>query len=92
MAACYLTTVDNKYDPSVDFDTWWNEDRRLGYDTSGKLARYADKYGFSDDLSDERQSAIIESAIDDIVDNDFLGIYRKIKKEVENDDESLSES
>ena len=81
MTACYLTTTDNNYDPSVDFDAWWNEDRRLGYDTCGKLARNAAKYNYSDNLSEERQSAIIEDAIDDIVDSDFLGLYRKIKVE-----------
>lgn len=81
MAACYLTTTDNNYDPSVDFDAWWNEDRRLGYDTCGKLARYTLRRGWSDNLSNEKQLAIIEDAIDDIVDNDFLGLYRKIKVE-----------
>ena len=82
MAACYLTTIDNSYDPSVDFDAWYNEDHRLGYDTCGTLARITTMfYGYSDDLSEERQSAIIESAIDDIIAYDVLGIYKKIKKE-----------
>ena len=81
MSACYLTTTDNNYDPSIDFDAWWNEDRRLGYDTCGKLNRYTVMLGWTDDLSDERQAAIIEDAIDMIVDNDFLGLYKKIKKE-----------
>ena len=94
MADCYLTTVDNNYDPTVDFDAWWNEDRRLGYDTSGKLARHAERLGWSDDLSYERQSAIIEDAIDEIVDNDFLCIYRKVKKEneIENKNENDNET
>ena len=82
MAACYLTTIDNKYDPSVDFDAWNFEDHRLGYDTCGMLARIALMfYGWNDQLSDEKQHAIIEDAIDDIIANDFLNIFRKIKKE-----------
>ena len=83
MAKCYLTTVDNKIDPSVDFDAWYFQDTQvLGYDTCGKLARVATMvYGFSDEMSDEEQSAVIENAIDDIIETDFLNIFRKIKKE-----------
>lgn len=82
MSSCYLTTTDNNYDPSVDFDAWSNEDHRLGYDTCGRLARITTMfYGYNDDLSDERKSAIIENAIDDIIKYDVLGIYKKIKKE-----------
>lgn len=81
MAACYLTTVNNDYDPSVDLDAWWREDQRLGYDCCGKLARVTAMFGWSDDLSEERQSAIIEDAIDYIVDNDPFHIYRKVKVE-----------
>ena len=82
MAECYLTTIDNKYDPTVDFDAWLNEDIRLGTDCCGKVARIALMfYGYSDKMSEERQSAVIENAIDDIVKYDFLGIYQKVKKE-----------
>ncbi|MBP5461601.1 MAG: hypothetical protein J6Y20_05685 [Lachnospiraceae bacterium] len=81
MAECYLTTVDNHYDPTIDFDAWHFEDIRLGHDTCGKLARIAQIHGWSDELSDERQSAIIEDSIDELIDCDFLNIYRKITKE-----------
>ena len=84
MAECYLTTVDNAYDPSIDFDAWQFEDIRLGYDTCGKLARIAQKNGWSEELSDEKQSAIIEDSIDELIECDFLHIYKKIKKEKEN--------
>ena len=83
MAACYLTTVDNKYDPSVDFDAWHFEDLRLGYDTCGKLARVSQMLGWSEDLSDEKKDAIVEDAIDELIRCDFLGIFQKIKKEKE---------
>ena len=82
MAACYLTTIDNPYDPSVDYDAWAREDDRLGYDSPCYLARIATMfYGYSEDLSDERKEAIIEDSIDDIIENDFLNVYKKIKKE-----------
>lgn len=78
----YLSTVDNKYDPTIDFDAWQNEDDRLGHDCNGKLARIATMfYGWNDKMPDEKQLAIIENAIDDIVEYDFLGLYCKIKKE-----------
>lgn len=79
--AAYLTTLDNKIDPSVDFDAWYyNDTVVLGYDTCGKIARIATMfYGYNDELSDEKKEAIKENAIDDLIRLDFLGIYRKIK-------------
>ena len=81
MATCYLTTVDNNYDPSIDYDAWLNEDMRLGYDCCGKLARMAEYLGWNEELPDEKQEAIIEDAIDLLISIDFLSIFRKIKKE-----------
>lgn len=78
----YLTTVDNKIDPSSDFKKWWHEDTVvLGYDTCGKIARVALMLGYDDKLSDEKKDAIVEDAIDNLIANDFLNVYRKITKE-----------
>lgn len=82
MAKCYLTTIDNCYDPSKDYDAWEIEDNRLGYNSNCYLARVATMFhGYSEDLSDEKKSAIIEDSIDDIIKYDFLDVYRKIKIE-----------
>lgn len=82
MAECYLTTVDNEIDPSVDFDEWYRTDTQvLGYDTCAKLAGVSLMLGWSEDLPEERQNAIVEDAIDAIVKYDPLDIFRKIKKE-----------
>ena len=82
MAACYITTIDNKYDPSVDYDAWHNEDMRLGYNSEAYLARIAlIFYGWDEELGDDEKQKIIEQSIDDIVKYDFMDIYRKIKKE-----------
>ena len=70
-----LTTVDNPFDPSTDYDEWDAFDRAHGYNTSGLLARIVVT---SDQLSDEDQSQAIEQAIDEIVRENSLGIYRKI--------------
>lgn len=82
MAACYLTTIDNEIDPSVDFDAWYfNDTNVLGYDTCSKIANVALTLGWNDELPDEQQKAIIEDAIDELIRCDFLGIFVKIKKE-----------
>ena len=82
MAECYLTTIDNNIDPSVDFDAWYyNDTQVLGYDTCSKLANVSLMFGWSEDLPEERQKAIIEDAIAAIVKYDPLDIFRKIKKE-----------
>ncbi len=70
-----LTTVDNPFDPSTDYDEWDAFDRAHGYNTSGLLARIVVT---SDQLSDEDQSKAIEQAIDEIVSENSLGIYRKV--------------
>lgn len=82
----YLTTIDNPYDPSKDFDAWFVEDMRLGYNSSAYLARIATMfYGYSEDMSDEQKDAVVENAIDDIIQYDFLNLYRKIKKNPDED-------
>lgn len=93
---CYLTTVDNIYDPSEDFIKWFNEDKRLGYNCSGYLSRVIDAFKQAgiygpdlpddDQLTDGEQKAMIEIAIDAIVANDFTGNYMKVKKEAKSDE------
>lgn len=38
MANYYITTVDNPYDPSTNFEEWLNYDRIKGYNTCERLA------------------------------------------------------
>lgn len=86
---CYLTTIDNIYDPSEDFVAWFNEDKRLGYNCSAYLARVLDAYvprlapdtsRLSDDeLTDGEKAAMNEAAIDAIIANDPTNLYLKLK-------------
>jgi hypothetical protein len=69
-----LTTVDNPFDPFTQFDEWFAYDTAMGYGTAGMLARIAN---CSDELSDADQDEAIESAIDEIVKQNVLGLYRK---------------
>jgi len=71
-----LTTVDNPFDPFTEWDEWYAFDERHGYRTTAFLARVVIT---SDDLSDADQSAAIEAAIDEIVKENVLGLYRKIE-------------
>ena len=72
-----LTTVDNPFDPFTQWDEWYAYDARHGYHTPSFLARIAFT---SDDLSDADQALAIQSAIDEIVDENVLGIYRKVSR------------
>lgn len=77
MAQTMLTTIDNPFNPFDDYDSWDSYDRQQGYHTSAYLARIAVT---SDELSDSENEFAIESAIDEIVDNNVLGIYKKLIK------------
>jgi len=72
-----LTTVDNPYDPFTQWDEWYAYDARLGYHTPSFLARVV---ATSDDLSDADQAIAIQFAIDEIVRENVLGIYRKVSR------------
>ena len=76
MARCMLTTIDNPYDPFVDFGAWYRYDESLGYHSCSYLARIART---SDQLSPVENEDEIERAIDDIVKYNPLGIYKKVK-------------
>jgi hypothetical protein len=70
-----LTTLDNPYDPFTQFDEWYSYDERSGYHTTQYLARIAIS---STDLSEADQSDAIEQAINEAVEQNILGIYRKV--------------
>jgi hypothetical protein len=72
-----LTTVDNPYDPFTQWDDWFLWDQTAGYHTPGLLARIARS---SNELSDADQYVIIQDAIDEIVRENVLGVFRKVKR------------
>lgn len=77
--AFMLTTTDNPFDPTVDFDSWLQFDRDLGYNTCGYLARIAHT---SSALSDQENERMIDSAIDEIIATDFRNVYTKVRVKV----------
>ena len=80
MTACALTTVDNPYDPFDQIDSWFMFDMDKGYNSCAYLARIART---SDQLTDEENNEEIEAAIDEIIKYDFMDIYRKVKREID---------
>lgn len=70
-----LTTVDNPFDPFTHFDEWYVFDVAAGHHTLSFLARIVKT---SDELSEADQSLAIEQAIDEIVEENVLGLYRKV--------------
>lgn len=77
-----LTTFDNPFDPFDDFTSWWLFDIEKGYNTCSLLARLCKD---SEDFSTIEEDADRVRAIDDIVDNDFLNIYKKVTRNNESE-------
>lgn len=78
MAKYMITTTDNPFDPSTDFDSWYNFDVDKGYNTCSLLDRVTP---ISDQLSEQENDRLIESGIDRIIAFDPLNIYTKVKIE-----------
>lgn len=79
MRVVALTTSDNPYNPITQFDQWFAFDQQQGYFTCEYLARIAKT---SNDLSPLDQAIAIEEAIDEIVQMNLLGTYKKVVSEV----------
>lgn len=79
MTVHMLTTIDNPYNPFMQFDEWMRFDESSGYYTTQFLARLTLSSG---DLSDADQSRAIEQAIDEIVRENVNGMYRKVEAPV----------
>ena len=75
---CYLTTIDNPFDPSKQFDNWFLFDVEKGYNSCEYLSRIART---SDQLSEAENNEEIERAIDEILSYDFMHIYKKVIEE-----------
>jgi len=71
-----LTTIDNPYNPFKDYDDWYAFDVQQGYFTCAYLARVAKT---SDELSEADNDIAIEDAIDEIVELNVLGLYKKVR-------------
>ena len=80
-----LTTFDNPFDPFDEFVPWFLFDVEKGYNTCSRLARIARS---SEEFSIAEDKAETERAIDEIINYDFLNIYKKVTRDT---DEKASE-
>ena len=74
---CTLTTIDNPYNPFEQFTSWLMFDKEKGYDTCEYLARIVQP-NLTDDMSQAEENATIESAIDEIIMTNPIGVYKKV--------------
>lgn len=72
-----LTTIDNPYDPFEQFTLWLLFDKEHGYNTCERMAREAN---YEDDMSEHEINVEHERVIDTIIEFDFLGIYKKVRR------------
>lgn len=79
MVESMVTTVDNPHSPFTDFDLWYSFDAARGYHTPGFLARIIVT---SDELSEHDQIVAMNDAVDEIVRENVLGIYKKVSREI----------
>lgn len=77
MSNYMLSTVDNPFNPFVQWDEWLAYDLRKGHNCCSLV----DQAAFtSDGLPETINNDIIQQAIDDIVANDPFGLYMKVEK------------
>lgn len=82
-----LTTTDNPFNPFDQYDEWYAFDNAKGYHTPSFLARVVVT---SEELSENAQHEAIDLAIDEIVEENVLGLYKKISKEIKDEETSLT--
>ena len=70
-----LSTIDNPINPFDDFVSWFLFDIEKGHNCSGLLARFAN---FDDKMTQNESDIECERAIDQIIENDPLGLYIKV--------------
>ena len=70
-----LTTIDNPFDPNKDYDQWLQWDHEHGYYTQEFLARVVP---IDPDVNDSDRDKIIIEGINQIIDNDPVGIYKMV--------------
>ena len=74
-----LTTIDNPFDPFEQFKEWFDYDVEKGYNSCSRLMRIAN---VTDEMTMIEEIEEIERAIDEIIQYDFMNVYKKVSKEL----------
>lgn len=72
-----LTTLDNPFDPFVDFTSWYMFDCEKGHNTSGRLARIAN---LDAEMTQKEYDDEMDRAMNFIVKYDLEGKYIKVQE------------
>lgn len=70
-----LTTIDNPFNPFEQFTSWFLFDVEKGYNSCSYLARIAH---YADDMTQKEIEEETERAIDEIIQYDFRGVFKKV--------------
>ena len=70
-----LTTIDNPYDPFEQFTLWLLFDKEQGYNTVDYIGRIIQ---LSPEMSRKEEEEAYDRAVDTIIANDFLNIYKRV--------------
>lgn len=73
-----LTTIDNPYSPFEQWYEWYAFDVAHHHNTSELLARVTIS---SEELSNFDQSLAIELAMDEIIEENVTGLYKKVSRD-----------
>ena len=78
-----LTTVDNEFDPFEEFAEWYSRDLELARQQNRRSAAgyLAIIMANSDDVSDNEFNQVMNDAIDEIVELDLSGTFKKVTRE-----------
>lgn len=71
---CMLTTLDNPFNPFVDFSSWYMFDCEKNHNTSSRLARIAI---LDSEMSQQERDEEMERAMNLIVKHDLEDLYVK---------------
>lgn len=74
--AVMLTTVDNPYDPRLDFAAWHTWDVNEGYNTCAYLDRIS---MLTEEFPEEYQDRLIEAMVDEIIMIHNGALYKKLE-------------
>ena len=83
-----ITTFDNPYDPFDQFEEWLLFDAEKGYNTPGELDRLTH---ITDDMSQREEMDEVERGVDRMIELDFMNIYKKITRKIENPEENIND-
>lgn len=72
-----LTTIDNPYDPWLDYESWLTFDRQKGYNTNELLAAHCIVIN---DLNEQEQDLEIQEAMNKIVESNHFPFHIIVKE------------